>query len=126
MASELERAVRQVSMVARDEKGAVRLTWSDSTMTVSARSDDMGGVETTIPVHTESNPARIAINVNYLLRYLQGKDGLVTMEISGEQSPVLFRYSGSPLVVIMPMFLQRESDGAPAEAETDSEDVEEE
>jgi DNA polymerase-3 subunit beta len=126
MAPELERAVRQVSMVARDGKGAVRLTWSDSTMTVSAASDDMGRIETAIPVHTESNPGRIAINVNYLLRYLQGKDGLVTIELSGEQSPARFRYSGSPLVVIMPMFVQWESDGAPAEAETDSEDVEEE
>ena len=75
-------------------------------------------------MYLEDQQGRIAINLRYLLSYLQGKDGLVTMESSGGQSPVLFRYGGSPVVMIMPMLAKWESDAAPAEPEPDSGDVE--
>ena len=117
MASELERAVRQVAGMAKGSNGIVRFAWSDSTMRISAKSIDVGEVETTIPVFTESEPGNIAINVKYLLGYLQGKDGLVTMEVVNSSSPTVFRYGRSPAVALMPMHVAPEPGDPPAETE---------
>jgi len=106
MAPDLERAVRGVQMVARDGSGIVRLTWNEDTMTVSARSEDKGEGETTVPVRASGGPGRTALNVSYLLGYFAGRQGLVTMGVKSEKEPVLFTHGISPLVVMMPMFVQ--------------------
>ena len=104
-APELERAVRRVQAVAKDGESIVRLAWSEDTMTVSARSAEREA-ETTVPVTAEGGSGKTALNVSYLLGYLRGKEGLVEMGARDEKSPVLFRYGSSPLVLIMPMFVQ--------------------
>ena len=48
------------------------------------------------------------MNIGYLLEYLRGKQGLVTMGVKTERDPILFTHGPSPLVVIMPMFVQWE------------------
>ena len=105
-APELERAVRRVKEIAKDGKGIVRLNWTETAMTVSAKSDEKGSVEAEVPVQTEGGTGRIALNVSYLLDYLKGKEGLVSIGVRGVQDPVLFRHVTSPLVVIMPMNVQ--------------------
>lgn len=105
-AADLERAVRRVKDVAEDGSGIVRFTWTDTAMTVAAKSDKKGTIEADIWVQTEGEPGRTAIAVKYLLNYLKGREGLVVMGVRGTQDPVLFRHGTSPLVMIMPMFVQ--------------------
>jgi len=105
MAPDFERAVRGVSDVAKDSDGIVRLSWSEAEMTVSAKSDDKGQVETSLSVESHE-PGRIAINVRYLLDYLRGKEGVVSMGVRTPQDAILFHYGTSPTVLIMPMFIQ--------------------
>ncbi|GAJ14166.1 unnamed protein product, partial [marine sediment metagenome] len=97
-APEFERAVRRVKEIAKDAKGIVCLTWTENAMTVFAKSEDKGKAEAEIPVQTEGGTGRTAINVSYLLDYLKGKEGLVSIGVSGMQDPVLFRHGKSPLV----------------------------
>ena len=74
-------------------------------MTVSASSEEVGKVEGTLPVQAD-NPDKVAINIKYLLEYLDGKEGLITMGLTGKTSPVAFRHRASPLVMVMPLNVQ--------------------
>jgi len=105
-APDLERAVRRVRGVAEDARGIVRLAWENGTMTVSAKGEEKASVEATIPVQAQGDPGKVALNIKYLLEYLKGKTGMVTMGVTSSTAPVLFRYASSPLVLIMPMFTQ--------------------
>jgi DNA polymerase III sliding clamp (beta) subunit (PCNA family) len=105
-APEFEQAVHRASGVANDGKGILRLTWTESTLTVSAQSADKGKVEANVPAMGEAVPGRIALSVNYLLDYLRGKQGIVTIGIKNQSSPILFHHGTSPLVLIMPMFVE--------------------
>ena len=116
-AADLERAVRRLQGIAKDGSGIVRLTWTEDTMTVSAKSEDKGEAEAQVSVKTEGGPGRVAVNVRYLLDYLQGKEGVVTVGVESPSSPILFRHGTSPLVVIMPMFDQAATPKVVAQAE---------
>ena len=104
---DLERAVKRLRDIAVSKKGSgiVRLAWTNDTMTVSASSEETGKVEGTLPVQAD-NPDRVAINIKYLLDYLKGKEGIITMGLTGKTSPVAFRHRASPLVMMMPMNVQ--------------------
>ena len=105
-APEFERAVRRCAEVARDSKEIVRLSWTETALTVSAKSDEKGSVEAQVPVQTEGGTGKVAVNVSYLLDYLKGKDRLLSIGVTSAQAPILFRHGTSPLVVMMPMFIQ--------------------
>jgi len=105
-APELERAVRRLREIARDSSGIVRLSWTEAELTVSAKSEDKAEVRAEVPVQTEGGSGRVALNLSYLLDYLKGKEGLLTIGARGFPDPVLFRHSTSPLVMIMPMNVQ--------------------
>lgn len=105
-APDLERAVRRLKDVAKDGGGIVRLTWTETSLTAIAKSEEKGEVRAELPAQAEGGPGRIAINVSYLLDYLKGREGVVTMGVRGAQEPVIFRHGSSPLVLIMPMFVQ--------------------
>jgi len=105
-APDLERAVRRLKDVARDGSGIVRLTWTETSLTAAAKSEERGEVRAELPAQTEGGPGRIALNVSYLLDYLKGREGVVTMGLRGAQDPVIFRHGSSPLVLIMPMVVQ--------------------
>jgi len=102
---DLELAIKRLQTIAAGGKDIVKLTWTNDTMTVSASSEEMGKVEGTLPVRADS-PDRVAINAKYLLEYLDGKDGMITMGVTDLSSPVAFRYKASPLVIVMPMVAQ--------------------
>jgi DNA polymerase III sliding clamp (beta) subunit (PCNA family) len=105
-APDLERAVRRVKDIAKDGSGIVRFIWTETSMTVSAKGKEKGSVEAQVAVQTEGEPGKVAVSVDYLLNYLKGRDGLVSIGVRGTQDPVLFRHGTSPLVLIMPMFAQ--------------------
>jgi DNA polymerase III sliding clamp (beta) subunit (PCNA family) len=92
--------------VAEDGTGGILMQWTDSKLTVATKSQDKGTVEATVTVQTEGGEGSVGINVRYLLDYLSGRDGMVAMEVTTDKSPILFRHSSSPLVVIMPMQLK--------------------
>lgn len=106
LAPDLERAVRRVKDVAKDSSGIVRLNWDEHTLTASATSEDMGKVEANAPMVREATPGRVGLNVSYLLDYLKNRQGVVTIKMGSEYSPVIFRHGQSPLVAIMPMQVQ--------------------
>jgi DNA polymerase III sliding clamp (beta) subunit (PCNA family) len=105
-APEFEHAVQRVKDIARDTKDIIRLTWNEAALTMAAMSEDKGKVETKVPLVGEGTPGKVALNVSYLLDYLRSKQGVITIGVKDEQSPVLLRHSSSPLVLIMPMVVQ--------------------
>jgi DNA polymerase III sliding clamp (beta) subunit (PCNA family) len=102
---DLERAVKRLRPIAKDGKGIVRLSWTNDTMTVSASSEEAGKVEGTLPVQAD-NPDRVAIDIKYLLEYLKGKEGMITLGLTGKPAPVVLRHRNSPLVLVMPMMVE--------------------
>jgi DNA polymerase-3 subunit beta len=110
LAPELRNAVRRLAGIAKDSTGIVRLKWTESAMTVSARSEEVGEVNADIPVQPESIPGKVALNVKYLLDYLEGKEGLITLGKDEGASPALFHYGTKPVVAIMPMQVKWEED----------------
>jgi DNA polymerase III sliding clamp (beta) subunit (PCNA family) len=102
---DLERAVKRLRPIAKDDKGIVRLSWTKDTMTVSASSEEVGKVEGTLSVQAD-NPDRVGINIKYLLEYLKGKEGMITLGLSSGTTPVVLRHRASPLVLVMPMMVQ--------------------
>ena len=99
-AQDMEREVRRLKEV----KDTIRLSWENGTLRLRA-TDEGKEAEATIQARAETS-GRIAFNAGYLLDYLKGKDGVVTMAVHGETSPGVFRHAGAPLVVIMPMHVQ--------------------
>ena len=114
MAPELRNAVRRVEGIARDGTGIVRLKWTETVMTISAKHEETGESSADIPVLPESIPGRVGLNVKYLRDYLEGKEGLITLGKDEGSSPALFHYGSQPIVAIMPMNVQWD-DEQPAE-----------
>jgi DNA polymerase III sliding clamp (beta) subunit (PCNA family) len=102
---DLERAVKRLRAIATEGKGIVRLSWTQDTMTVSASDEEAGKVEGTLPVQAD-NPDRVAIDIKYLLEYLKGKEGIITLGLTSGTAPVVLRHRNSPLVLVMPMMVQ--------------------
>ena len=132
-APDLERAVLRVKRVANEASDIVRLLWEEGRMTVSAKGKDSGSIQATVPVQITGEPSRIAFNVNYLVSYLKGRQGMVKMSVTDRQAPAIFRNgAGSPLIVIMPMFAQWDDEppapepGPPAPSSEESAEATEE
>ncbi len=105
-APEMEGAAQLVGNIAAQGNGTVRLAWDSETMKLSAISDELGSIEVEVAVRTSDGASRIALNIKYLLDYLKGRQGMVIMQTRDEKSPIVFRHSSSPLVLVMPMFVQ--------------------
>ncbi len=103
---DLERGCRAIEQVAKGGNNIVRLAWSDSTLSLSARAEETGEMNLSVPVMTEGGEGKTALSVQYLLAYLRGKEGMVEICVNTPSSPILFHHSGAPLVVVMPMFVQ--------------------
>ncbi len=103
LGSQLEVAVRRLAHTARRGDTGIRLSFTEGKVTVTARSDG-AETETLLDVLSfKGEPAKTSINPGYLLDYLSGKEGLVTISLRGAASPVVFQHRNSPAVVIMPM-----------------------
>jgi len=106
MAEDLEVAVRRVMGVAQDESGIVRIAFKDDKATVSAKSEGQKVENSFKTMDSSGTPNRFALNVSYLLRYLSGKQGIVTISWTGGSAPIAFRSQNNPRVLIMPMAVQ--------------------
>lgn len=103
-APELERAVNRVKGIAKEGKGMVRMEFKDNQVVVSAESGDLDAESTISTINAEGTPNRLAVNFSYILNYLKGKEGIISISWTGEKSPVTFQSLGKPRVLIMPMF----------------------
>jgi DNA polymerase-3 subunit beta len=122
---ELAAAVRSIAAVAQEGAGIIRLNWTQDRLTVSARGDDH---------HASAQlaaqavlPGRIAFNYKYLLEALAPMTQPVMLETNSETLPGLFTSEGCANMLIMPMYVQWESDpeqavpAAPAPTESEPE-----
>jgi len=124
-APQLEAAVKRVRDVARDGSGIVRMVFADGKLTVSATGEEQEIRATLDVIRTQGEPGRTAINFAYLLRYLAGKQGIITLSQYPESAPLVFEYQNSPRVLIMPMFVQWGDEKPVAAEEPEAEAVEE-
>jgi len=124
-APQLEAAVKRVRDVARDGSGIVRMVFADGKLTVSATGEEQEIRATLDVIRTQGEPGRTAINYTYLLRYLAGKQGIITLSQYPESAPLVFEYQKSPRVLIMPMFVQWGDEKPVAAEEPEAEAVEE-
>jgi hypothetical protein len=102
-APDFEVSLKRLMSAAKEGIGAVRMIWEGSSMRLSVEDKGLSKAELTIPAQPLDGAGRIAINPKYLLEYVKGKSGVVTMGVTTLSGPVLFNYSNSPIVVIMPM-----------------------
>jgi DNA polymerase III sliding clamp (beta) subunit (PCNA family) len=126
-APQFEAAVKRVRGVAKDGGGIVRLEFADGKLKISAKAEnkEISAVVDTLLTHGE--PGRTAVNEKYLLEYLSGKAGVITVTKHTDTGPLLFQYNHSPKVLIMPMQVKWEDEepepvavGAPqSQAEAD-------
>ena len=124
---QLEAAVKRVRAVAKDGKGIVRLVFADGNLTVSATNEEQEISATIDTLNTQGEPGRTALNYSYLLDFLSGKQGIITLSQYDKVGPVVFQYQNSPRVLIMPMFVQWGDEKPAAEkAEAEPETIEEE
>jgi len=120
-APQLEAAVKRVRDIARDGSGIVRMAFADGKLTVSAVGEEQEIRATLDVISTQGEPGRTAINYTYLLRYLAGKQGIITLSKYDNTGPLVFEYQKSPRVLIMPMSVQW-GDEKPATAEENPEE----
>ena len=106
LGAELELAVRKIMGVARESKtDMARLAFEDGKAVVSAKADGQE-VETSFKTYScEGEPIKMGLSVPYLLSYLSGKGGIVTISWTGGTAPVAFLSRNDPRVLIMPMNL---------------------
>ena len=126
-APQLEAAVKRVRAIAKDGKGIVRMVFADGNLTVSAKAEDQEISATMDTLNTQGEPGRTALDHKYLLDYLSGKQGIVTLSKYDDTGPVVFQYQNSPRVLIMPMYVQwgDEKPTAAEKAEPEPETIEE-
>jgi len=125
MGSQLELAARRVLSVAMMGKKIVRLVFNDDSVTVSAKYDDQE-IESTIEVLVSKGaPNKVGLDVSYLLEYLKGKEGLVTLSWESRGTPLLFNHQNTPTVLIMPMNVDWDEAKVEPAQEADGESVEE-
>ena len=117
-AEETLRAVRSLALVAAgDGSGMVRLQWASDRLMFSGQAAETGAISASVRAHIQGDEARIAFDSRYLLGYLKGKMGMVLLETAAPSSPARFYHSGSPDVILMPMFAKW-GDAAPADEST--------
>ena len=112
---EFLRATKTASIFARDGSGIVRIIISGGgelgpgTMTISARSEELGENEGKIDATVDGPEAKIAFNGKYLTDVLSViREPRVALETTGPSSPGVIRPVGADnyVHVVMPMFVQ--------------------
>jgi len=121
-AAELERCVNRVKGVSRASDLAVRLVWFDDKMFVSAKHED-SSVSAEMDAVTGDSIGKTAVALNYLHDYLARKEGVVTIGITSDKSPLLLSYAKAPLVVIMPMMVEWDKSATPQQPESSKQDA---
>jgi DNA polymerase III sliding clamp (beta) subunit (PCNA family) len=99
------RAIRSLADIAAGGSGIVRLNWSENSLVLSAKAEEAGLVSGSVRAHAQGGEGKIAFDIRYLSDYLAGKSGPVLLETSKPSSPGRFFHSGSPDVLVMPMYV---------------------
>ena len=101
---DLELALRRTMGASREKDAMTRIAFKDDSATVSAKNDGQE-VSTSFKTYSsEGAPNKIAVNSSYLLQYLNGKEGIITIAWTGGTSPIaLHSNKDDPRVLIMPM-----------------------
>jgi DNA polymerase-3 subunit beta len=103
---ELYEAVRRAGIVAKSESNKIIFRSVDSTLTLEARSGDVGDAHEEVPISLEGDAVEIAFNAAYLQDVLSGLDTeTVELNLGGPLNPGLLKADGEPdyLYVVMPM-----------------------
>jgi len=103
---ELYEAVRRAAVVARAESNKIVFHSAETTLTLEARSGEVGDAHEEIPIALEGDPVEIAFNAAYLQDVLAVLDTeAIELNLGGPLSPGLLRGDGEPdyLYVVMPM-----------------------
>ena len=103
MAPDLALAVRRVLTVALEGSKIVRLEFDEGSAKISAIYGDQEAESAVRVLTLQGAPNKVGLNASFLLDYLKGKDGLVTISWVSEGTPVAFKHQKSPMVLIMPM-----------------------
>lgn len=98
-------AVKRASLFASDNANVVKLEIGEDSVAVTARSDQMGKTQSTLPAEVTGEGATIAFNAKYLLDFLGSiGDEKVILETEGSLKPVVFKMPAGEFVhVIMPV-----------------------
>ncbi len=103
MANDLALAVRRAVAVAADGNDIIRMEFTDGMVKISAKGEGQEVESSVKTLATTGAPNKVGLNAKYLLGYLSGKEGIVTIAFSGGTSPVMLQHQKNPRVLIMPM-----------------------
>lgn len=116
-------ALQQIKSTASSGASVARFSWSGNQMKVAAKASESQIIESQLTIEPTESEGKIGINVFYLMDYLNGKSGTVSMGYEDPRSPAVFRYPGQPLVTIMPMMVKwQEDEETKADEETEQEE----
>ncbi|HUV72421.1 MAG TPA: DNA polymerase III subunit beta [Clostridia bacterium] len=107
------RAVRLVSIFARDAANIVKLKVDKSSLELSANSPQVGENKNSLEAKVEGNGGEIAFNFRFLQGFLGAiPEGEVSLEMSGSLNPGIFRSQKEKefIHIIMPVRLQTEEE----------------
>ncbi|MHB9131397.1 MAG: DNA polymerase III subunit beta [Armatimonadota bacterium] len=102
----LYEAVHRASIVARAESNKVIFRTTDSTLTISAETGEVGKAYEEVPVSLEGEPVEIAFNAEYLQDVLTALDTeTIELGLTGSLNPGLLQADGEAeyTYVVMPM-----------------------
>lgn len=105
-AKDFGEAVDRVATISTEKARAVKLSFHDGTVTISAVSAEYGRAVDELDVEYSSEPLEIGFNARYILDMLQEIDGeRVRFEMANAAAPTVVRdpEDGSTLYVLMPM-----------------------
>lgn len=104
---ELITLLRQVSLFTEDEKKAVRFSFAEGALHLTAASGNIGEGKVSMPVNYSGPKLEIGFNPRYFLDILRHvKDETVKFEVSDPFNPGLITDSSEAEFVIMPMRLE--------------------
>jgi DNA polymerase III sliding clamp (beta) subunit (PCNA family) len=145
-APQMEAAIKRVRTIAKGGSSIVRLSFENGMVSVMAVGEDQEISTELKTIAAKGEPWKTALNYGYLVTYLSGKQGIITMSQHTDKGPLVFQYQNSPRVLIMPMAVGEdkpkkdepepetgettepaaETPTEPANAETEEEEEEEE
>lgn len=103
---ELEPALRRALIVAREDANRIVLRPSGETLQITAKTQDVGNIDESVPASLEGEPTEIAFNARYLLDVVEAMDvEHLVLQLSGPLNPGMVRMQGVEdyLYVLMPM-----------------------
>ncbi len=104
--SELESALRRVSVLSRDKANAVKVTFESGLLTLFSSNPDFGEALEELPARYEGEPLSTGFNARYLLDVLAVMEGdSVSLQMDTALSPCLLQEAETPgfKCVVMPI-----------------------